>query len=66
MTETERARWNRARAYAEKQGCDGASACEYAGWVTANIRAGHIVLPAAHEPWFAAWYRYANAAGRQA
>jgi len=64
MTETERTRWLRAQSYARTQRCDGAAALAYAEWVTAEIGAGHIVLPATHERWFPVWYRYADTEGR--
>jgi len=64
MTRTELERWNKARAYAQRQGCDGAAAAEYANWALAGIRGGYIVLPATHETWYATWYRHADAQGR--
>ena len=65
MTETERTRWNRARAYAENQRCDAAAACDYADWLLAGVRGGYIALPTKHEPWFAAWYRHATTQAAQ-
>lgn len=57
---TEQVRWNAARGYAARQGCDQAAAAEYADWALAGIRGGYIVLPATHEAWYPVWYRHAN------